>query len=336
MNPVDKDVFVKRKNKWTTPLIHRMEYFVFRLVVCIIDALPFRVATRLAEQFAWVIHRCLPKKLTRYYIAKENLQTAFGESLSDKKADAIILGMWVHLFRMITEIVLIPRKLRLFHCSDILTFRNRDETVRAFCSGRPVIMLSGHFGNWEIANVIFGLFGFPMGIVARDLDNPLLHNWFAKWRIGTGHRLIPKKGGGGEIAQTLERGGSLAMLGDQDAGSGGLFVPFFGKDASTFKSIALVAMQYDALICVGYTRRLKEDTNNDRWMRYELGCEEIIDPRDFQSADAVREITACYSAAIERMVRLSPEQYFWIHRRWKSKPKQRKRRKPKTDISSAA
>ena len=328
------------KKKWIDPVKHRVEYFIFRLVICMIDALPFRTATRLAENLAYFVHYWLPGKLTRYDVARENLRIAFGESLSDEKADAIIFGMWKHLFRMITEIVLIPRKLGLFRSSDVLTYRNRDETVRAFCSGRPVIMLSGHFGNWEIANVIFGLFGFPMGIVARNLDNPLLHDWFARWRVGAGHRLISKNGGGGDIAQTLERHGSLAMLGDQDAGSRGMFVPFFGKDASTFKSIALVAMQYDALICVGYTRRMKEDHHRDRWVKYEMGCEEIIDPRDFESADTIREITIRYTEAIERMVRLSPEQYFWVHRRWKSIPRVRRRRKKRevtpVDIPNAA
>ena len=114
---------------------------------------------------------------------------------------------------------------------------------------------------------------------------------------------------------------------DQDAGKKGLFVPFFGKDASTFKSIALLAMQYRAVICVGYARRLPDDFRNFRWVRYELGCEAVIDPDDFDGPNAIREITACYTSALERIIRLSPEQYFWVHRRWKSRPAQRRKRK---------
>ena len=124
----------------------------------------------------------------------------------------------------------------------------------------------------------------------------------------------------------LERHGSLAMLGDQDAGSSGLFVDFFGRPASTFKSIALLAMEYKALICVGYARRLENESMPGGWPRFELGCEEVVDPLEYDSAVALREITQRYTAALERVVRRAPEQYFWVHRRWKSVPKVRARR----------
>ncbi len=127
----------------------------------------------------------------------------------------------------------------------------------------------------------------------------------------------------------LERGGSVAMLGDQDAGRSGLFVDFFGRPASTFKSIALLAMEYKALICVGYARRLDNEMLPGGWPRFELGCEEVVDPLEFDSADALREITQRYTAALERVVRRAPEQYFWVHRRWKSPPGQKGRHRRK-------
>ena len=127
----------------------------------------------------------------------------------------------------------------------------------------------------------------------------------------------------------LEHRSHLALLGDQDAGSRGLFVPFFGKEASTFKSIALLAIQSRAVICVGYARRLEDDFDRYRWARFELGCEEAIDVLDYESPDAVREITQTFTSALERVVRRAPEQYFWVHRRWKSKPRQRSRKTTK-------
>jgi KDO2-lipid IV(A) lauroyltransferase len=136
--------------------------------------------------------------------------------------------------------------------------------------------------------------------------------------------LLSKKGGGSDMLQYMERRGNLGLLADQDAGEKGLFVPFFGKPASTFKSVALLALQYRAIVMVGYARRLPDDFLNRRWVRYELGCEDIIDAAEFDGPDAVRELTERYTAALERVVRLSPEQYFWVHRRWKSEPRQRK------------
>ena len=303
------------------------EYLAFRLIVCVIDALPTRASVRVAEGLAWFVHRVLPRKLTRYPVARENLRIAFGERYSEAEIDDIVGRMWAHLFRVVVEMVQLRRKLRLYNCADVIDFRNRDETVRAMCAGRPVIVLGGHFGNWEIANATFGVFGFPTGVVARDLDNPHLHRWFERFRESTGNHLISKRGGSDEMVAFMERRGNLGLLCDQDAGPKGLFVPFFGRDASTFKSIALLALEYRAVLCVGYARRLPDDFANCRWVRYELGCEEIIDPLECTSDDPVREITGKYTAALERSIRLAPEQYFWVHRRWKSQRQERARRK---------
>ena len=129
--------------------------------------------------------------------------------------------MWAHLFRLIAEMVQFDRKLRRANQADVFAFVNRDETVRAVNSGRPVIVLGGHFGNWEVAASAFGAFGVPVSLVARDLDNPLIHEWFAARRRTSGGRLISKRGGGGEVTEVLEAGGVVGLLADQDAGSRG-------------------------------------------------------------------------------------------------------------------
>lgn len=305
---------------------HRLEYLAFRIVVCVIQTLSIRQTVALAEGLACLFHRVLPRKLTRYEVARQNIRQSFGDLYSDAEIDVMIYRMWVHLFRMVTEIVQLPRKLRLENCGEVMLYRNRDQSVQALCTGRPVIVLSGHFGNWEMATTIFGHFGFPLGVVARDLDNPYLHQWFQRFRRHTGHVLISKKGGGDQMVDFMENRGHLALLADQDAGPKGMFVEFFGRDASTFKSIALLAMQYRALICVGYAVRQPDDFDNHNWVRFELGCEDVIDPLDYEDADALRQITQRYTRALENAVRRAPEQYFWVHRRWKSQPRRRVRR----------
>jgi KDO2-lipid IV(A) lauroyltransferase len=304
------------------PIRRRLEYLAFRTFACVIAALPLRTAVRAAELLALVFARVLPQKLVRGHVARENLRLAFPQR-SPCEIDALVYGMWRHLFRMVVEIVQLPRKVGRDNMADVFTFRNRDETVRALCSGRPVLVLGGHFGNWEIGNVAFGAFGFPVNAVARDLDNPYLHEWFLKIRRKSGGKLISKRGGGTEMTEVLERRGLLGLLCDQDAGDKGLFVPFFGRGASTFKSIALLAMEYRALVVVGYSQRLPDDFVSAHWVRYEIGCEEIIDPEECAGAD---EITRRYTAALERVVRRAPEQYFWVHKRWKSKPRERVRK----------
>lgn len=309
---------------------YRLEYLAFRALVCVVQMLSPARARDLAEGLAFIVHRVLPRKLTRYDVAQGNLRQALGPEASDATIDDHIRRMWVHLFRVTLEIIQLPRKLRDNSILDVVQYGpGRAAGWAAFNSGRPVMLVGGHFGNWEIANSVFGLYGVPMGVIARDLDNPYLHAWFQRFREQTGHRMFSKDGASEQMLPLLARGGHVALLCDQDAGTRGLFVDFFGKPASTFKSIALAALEYRALICVGGAIRLpdnfhREDTVGPPGPRFELICEEVIDPEAINHPDPVRELTRRYTAALERLVRRAPEQYFWVHRRWKTDPQKRR------------
>ncbi len=305
---------------------YRIEYFAFRSIVCLLQMFSVRQTRTLARFGAWLLTDILPRRLTRYHVAAENLRRAFGESLTDERVHEMIHGMWVHLFRMVAEMVQVPRKLTLENCRECIVFRNRARVVKALCSGRPVMILGGHFGNWEITLATFGMFGFSMGLIAREMDNPFLHQWFVEGRELFGHKLYLKKGNFEGITDLLQAGGNLMLLGDQDAGRRGIFVDFFGTPASTFKSIALMALEYKAIIVVGYGIRLPDDDLHGRWARFEIGCEDLIDPLELDSDDELREITERYTQGLERAILRAPEQYFWVHRRWKTLPRQRKKR----------
>ena len=256
------------------------------------------------------------------------MRLAFGEQYSEAEIEQLVYRMWVHLFRTVAEIIQSPRKLHLHSYRQAVHFADFERAVDAIGSGRPVIMLNGHFGNWEISQALCGMWRFPMGVVARELDNPYLHDWFRRYRELTGHRLMMKSGGYDDMLALLKKGGNLGMLCDQDAGPRGLFVDFFGRPASTFKSIALLALEYDALITVSYSIRRPDNFDETPWVKYEFGCEALIDPRTITSSDPVGEITRLYTAALEQAIRRAPEQYFWVHRRWKSEPRVRQKCEP--------
>ncbi len=302
---------------------HRSEYLFFRSVVCFLQALSPRQSVNVAKFLASFFFYVLPKKINRYHVARQNLRAAFGESLTDEQADRLIFQMWIHLMRVIIEVAQLPRKFHHMQVHDIAVLSNDAAVVNAMCSGRPVILISGHFGNWEMAVSVFGLFGFPMGVIARDFDNPYLHEWIRGFRQVTGNRLLSKKGHFDRIERILTHSGHVALLGDQDAGHRGTFVEFFGQPASTVKSVALLAMQHRAILCVGYARRLPDDFFKQQWFRFEVGCEEVIDPLAPQFDKDVDAVTQQFTAALERVIRRSPEQYFWLHRRWKTKPQPR-------------
>lgn len=303
-----------------------LEYAVFQTLLFIVKCLPVRASVELARGLAWMMVHVVPRKLSRCELAKENLTLAFGETMTDRQADRIIQGMWLHLIRMVFEIIQLPRRFRLSNCSEVLDFERRNDCVRALCSDRPVLFLGGHFGNWEISVNTFGHFGFPMGVVARHLDNPWLHNWFKRFRESTGNSLILKSGAGSELSDIMEQRGMASLLCDQDAGRSGVFVDFFGQPASTYKSIALLALQYNALIVVGGAYRLSESAQKDcRWVRFSLATQDIIDPADFQGSDGINELTRRFTGSLENLIRKAPEQYFWVHRRWKTAPGTRRK-----------
>lgn len=316
---------MSRKNTWQRRLRYRLEFAAFQAILFALKCLPVSSSVRLADSIAWLLHYGLPRKLTRYHVAAENIRTALGQDTPEQEVDRIVFGMWKHLTRMVVEIIQLERRFRLENCSDVLRFYGREECVRAVLQDRPVLFLGGHFGNWEISVNTFGYFGFPMGVVARDLDNPWLHDWFKRFRESTGNRMISKHGASSEVVACMEAGEKAALLGDQDAGPRGIFVDFFGKPASTFKSIALLALQHNALIVVGGAFRLPDEEQlGSRWRQFELRTQQVLDAQDFDDADGVRRLTQEFTSALEQMILAAPDQYFWVHRRWKTPPRERR------------
>jgi len=178
-------------------------------------------------------------------------------------------------------------------------------------------VVTGHFGNWEMAGYCLGLLGFPTHAIARPLDNPFLDDFVRRFREATGQKILAKHGDFARIQGVLDKGGVLATLGDQDAGQRGLFVEFFGRPASTHKAVALLALEHQVPMMVTGTAR-KEGV-------YHVVVADVIFPEEYEGRpNAVKGLTQRFSTALEGLVRRHPEQYFWLHRRWKHQPARRK------------
>jgi Kdo2-lipid IVA lauroyltransferase/acyltransferase len=307
--------------RFLTHCRHRAEYLAFRLFTTALDLVGPRTAVVVSEWLAIVCTRIAPPRWTRSDVARANVRRAFPEA-SDERVETIVRGMYAHFLLLLVEIAQAGRKLRRDNCLDFCDWAGDwAENERLLKeSGRPVIEIGGHLGNWEVGSVICALDHAPMGVVARTLDNPLLDAWFRRLRERGGNEFLSKNDDFERMVEILESGGRLGMLCDQDAGHKGVFVPFLGKPASTFRSIALLAIQYRAFVCVGYCCRVPNDLERDGWFRFELGCETIIDATEYDGRDGVERLTARYTAALEAIVRRFPEQYFWLHRRWKTAP----------------
>jgi KDO2-lipid IV(A) lauroyltransferase len=295
-------------------------YLAIRVAVALVQMLPYMQARRYFHLFARLAFH-LDKRHRE--VARDNLRHAFPELAHDeRKLDAMVQDCYTHFVQMFMEIVFLPRKMSLHTWRDHATLVNGNLILDRLTDGRPLLVVTGHFGNWEMAGYVLGLVGFRTYAIARTLDNPYLERFFLRFRQKTGQTILAKKGDFDRIQEILQINGTIATLGDQDAGQGGLFVDFFNRPASTHKAIALLALEYNAPLIVIGIPRVGEP------MKYEIIAEDVIDPVDYQNdPNAVKNITIRYTKALERLIRRYPEQYFWLHRRWKHQPQVRARGK---------
>lgn len=307
-------VFMSHKKH--SPIRDYAVYLAVRLVVCVLQALSFAAACAVARFLAWVVY-----KVDRRHrlVAIENLQKAFRGKYTDAEIDVMVRGVYRHFLTMLMEIVHLPRRMHYHNWKKFVDVRHADKIVHAMLSGRPLLIVTGHFGNWEMAGYVLGLLGFTTHAIARPLDNPYLDDYLRGFRERTGQKLLAKQGDFDKIESILAGGGVLATLADQDAGQRGLFVDFFGRPASTHKAVALMAIEHNVAMVVAGTPRLHG--------KYVMDVADIILPEDYgRDPDAIKAITQRFTAALEALVRRAPEQYFWVHRRWKHQPMARKKK----------
>jgi KDO2-lipid IV(A) lauroyltransferase len=292
-------------------------YLVVRLFVCAVQAISLDACHRLARALAWLACDLMG---VRRRVIRENLERAFPR-LSPSERRRLARRMWEHLFLMVCEIAHAPRKIHDTNWRKYIRFRNYGPMMRLLWSERPKVFVAGHFGNFELAGYTMGLFGFPTYAVARPLDNKYLDRFVKRFRETKGQHILPKQGSADEIAELLANNRTLSVLGDQHAGPKGLWVDFFGTPASTHKAIALFALANHAPLAVGYGQRL------ERPLHYEMGVESIADPAACApEACGPIELTRWFTQALEQLIIRAPEQYWWVHRRWKGSPPVRARK----------
>ncbi|RJP30703.1 MAG: lipid A biosynthesis acyltransferase [Phycisphaerales bacterium] len=247
--------------------------------------------------------------------AIEHLRAAMPDASSDQ-IERIADRSMEHLAMFAVEVLCSPRLLNRWTWKRYVELVDYQDALRAMLEGNGAVLVTGHFGNWELLGHFFATLGFDIHAIMRPFDNRRLNEYLVRTRRTHGLRVVDKKGASAVAVEVLDRGGMLGFIADQDAGRKGIFVDFFGRPASSYKAIGLLAMEKQAPIVVGYARRL-----GNRF-RYEIGVEQVIRPADWAPRDdPLRWITQEYTAAIERSVRRDPSQYLWIHRRWKSQPR---------------
>jgi KDO2-lipid IV(A) lauroyltransferase len=271
-----------------------------------------------------------------YYISKRHreramihLRMAFPDK-NEEQLKELAIDCFEHFVQLVVEVCHTPRLIGYDTWHERIALGPLAPAIRMLNEGKPAILITGHLGNWEVLGSLLAILGYEVDAVARPLDNPLVNDWLLGIRQKRGLRIITKWQASDRMMEVLRNGGALGIIADQNAGEKGMFVPFFGKLASTYKSVGLLAMRQKVPVVCGYAHRVGNDCC------YELGVEDIIEPDQWANQpDPLFYITARYMRAIENMVRRVPKQYLWMHRRWKTRPAHEKAGKPMPDTLRA-
>lgn len=292
-------------------------YLLVRIVICIIQALDLQTCHSLARLFGWLAADVIR---LRGRVVDDNLHGVFPE-LSATERRRFARRMWEHLMLMVCEIAHASRKIHDTNWRKHVNVHRKPELVGYLLDPRPVVLVSGHFGNFELTSYLAGLLGFRTYAIARRLDNPYLHDYVNSFRSRNGQFILPKDGSSAEIDAVLNAGGAVALLGDQHAGVRGCWVDFLGRPASCHKAVALFTLVSGAPLCVTYGKRTGGP------LEFELGVAGIADPKKpTDELGGVKPLTRWYNEMLEGVIRTAPEQYWWVHRRWKGEPPKRKKR----------
>lgn len=242
----------------------------------------------------------------RKNVAMDNLRLAFPQQNADYYEQTIR-----KVYRHFGQIFLDALRVDTIDPSRNITVENRQILDEAHRQGKGVILLTGHFGNWEMIPVWFATEGFKLYAVARGQKNRGANRFFIELRRRCGTFPLYASSPASKMLRGLKRDGILALACDQNAKKRGVFVSFFGKPAATPKGAAVMHLKTGAPIITSICSRNSDGT-------YQLRFDSL--PADEEYGDPVTSIMQSFTSFLEAKVRQNPEQYFWFHRRWKTQP----------------
>ena len=285
-----------------SPFRNRMEYALALTVLKSLEWSPPGLAHRLARLYTRLLDAAIPR-LRR--VARRNLALA----LPKADADAIADGIFHSIARLLVTFAKLP-SIRKDNLDRWIRCEGLEHVEAARATGRGILFATAHFGNWELSAFAYALLVRPMHVVARPLDNPLIDALVERRRTLSGNHLIFKKDYARAILKALAANEAVGILIDQNAvPAEGAFVDFFGVPACAGTGFAKIAAHSGAAVIPGFALWAAEER------RYVLR----FYPPVSMSGDAARD-TAALQAQLEAVIRAHPDQWLWIHRRWKTRP----------------
>lgn len=287
-------------------LRHRLEYIAVASVMTVVGLVPHGLA-RLTGNALGLAFYALDAPHRR--LAVRNLQRAF-PTWSPTEVQRTARRVFRHFGRLLIEVLRFTQ-LPKDEMRAQLDVEGAERVRAALEAGKGVIFISGHFGFWEIQGIGHALHLPPMSVVARPLDNPLLHTLLERARTRLGNSVIYRRGGLRRILRTLQANSIVAIMIDQHIQSAdAVMVNFFGRPASTTSAVAQLAMRTGAAIIPVFAVPIEGG-------RFKLIYDPPVPLPDAECPDPLRDITQRCTDVLERYVREHPDQWLWMHRRWR-------------------
>ena len=273
--------------------------------------LPWRAGLWVGRRLGDLAYRVLRG---RRAVARENLERAFARERSAAELDRLCRESFGHLGMTLVEACTFFFRPPSFLLSRV-DVEGVDHLKAAAAHGRGILLLTAHLGNWELLAAAHVHTGYPLSVVVRPLDSAVLDRVVTHFRERGGVEVIPKRHALRGVRDALRRGRMVGILLDQNASRReGVFVPFFGEPASTSKSLALLALWSGAPVVPVFIQR---DTAGSHRVTIEPA---LPPPETGDREKDVATLTAAFSRVVESRIRQSPEQWFWMHRRWRTRP----------------
>lgn len=293
-----------KKNK---KIQHYIEYISLVSFMALLHLLPVSAARKISVLFAKTAFTFIP-------IRKKHIIDSLSAAFPDKKQDEIIniaKDVYIRFANTIVEIMFF-KKMSKQQLKEMVNFQNLYLLEKAKKDGKGAILLSAHFGNWELLAISFAQRA-PLSVIVAQQENLLVDKLIDDIRSGKGYKTIYKDNMAFKwVLKALKRNEFVAILADQDAGRQGVFVPFFGRYASTAKGPAVFALRAGCPVYASFCSRQQDG-------RYIATFQEIEKPDTGDEEKDIEIIMSKYSEILQENIERNPSSWFWFHRRWKTK-----------------